>query len=98
MHNIIYQITNRGLCSELNSLCGFYENVVNKDCQIFIDDSRSQYFKNISIYDIFYFGDMFVKKPIPNSEIVSANECRKAAKKKLNQAHLLDSNTQKVLS
>ena len=81
MHNIIYQITNRGLCSELNSLCGFYENVVNKDCQIFIDDSRSQYFKNVSIYDIFDFEDMFVNKPMPNSEIVSADEWRKTARK-----------------
>lgn len=81
MQNITYQITNRGLCSELNSLCGFYENVVNKDCQIFIDDSLSQYFKTVSIYDIFDFGDMFVNKPMPNSEIVSADEWRKTARK-----------------
>jgi len=81
MKNITYQITNRGLCSELNGLCGFYESVVNKDYQIFIDDSRSQYFKNVSIYDIFDFGDMFINKPIPNSQMVSADEWRKPARK-----------------
>lgn len=81
MRNVIYQMTNRGLCSELNSLCGFCESVILQNCQIFIDDSGSQYFQTISIYDIFDVGDMFVNKPMPNSEIVSANEWKKTASK-----------------
>jgi len=30
--NYTYKLTIRGLCSELNSLLGFYESVIDEDC------------------------------------------------------------------
>ena len=30
--NYTYKLTTRGLCSELNSLLGFYESVIDEDC------------------------------------------------------------------
>lgn len=77
--NYTYQLTTRGLCSELNSLLGFYESVMHKDCQVFIDASNSQYFKKVSIYDVFKFPDFFVRKPFDRSQMISSKQWRKAA-------------------
>lgn len=77
--NYIYKLTKRGLCSELNSLLGFYESVINKDCRIFIDASESQYFKDVSIRDVFQFPDIFIDTPQSDSTIVSAYKWGKAA-------------------
>lgn len=82
MTNYTYQLTKRGLCSELNSLLGFYESVMHEDCQVFIDASRSQYFKKVSIYDVFTFPDLFVRNLVDGSQIVSSNQWRKAAKRR----------------
>ncbi len=79
MTNYTYQLTTRGLCSELNSLLGFYESVMHEDCQVFIDASRSQYFKKVSIYDVFTFPGLFVRNLVDGSQIVSSNQWRKAA-------------------
>lgn len=61
--NYIYEFEGdgRGLCSELNSLLGFYESVVGKNCRIYIDASASMYFKGVTIYNVFNFPDIFVK-------------------------------------
>ena len=77
--NYTYKLTTRGLCSELNSLLGFYESVIDEDCQIFIDASASQYFKSVSILDVFKFPSFFVGSPCNDSTIVSANKWRKSA-------------------
>ena len=77
--NYTYKLTTRGLCSELNSLLGFYESVMHEDCQIFIDASASQYFKSVSILDVFKFPSFFVGSPCNDSTIVSANKWRKSA-------------------
>lgn len=77
--NYTYKLTKRGLCSELNSLLGFYESVANKDCRIYINAKRSQYFKSVSIYDVFKFPDIFIDVPHSDSIIVHANEWRKTA-------------------
>lgn len=77
--NYVYKLTTRGLCSELNGLMGFYENVINEDCQIYIDVTQSQYFKIVSVYDIFSFPDIFVDVPLPNSTVVCGDKWRKAA-------------------
>lgn len=77
--NYTYKLTKRGLCSELNSLLGFYESVTNKDCRIYINAEQSQYFKSVSIYDVFKFPDIFIDVPHSDSTIVSANKWRKTA-------------------
>lgn len=79
--NYIYQLTTRGLCSELNSLLAFYDSMINKDCQIFIDASQSQYFKSVSIFDVFNFPSIFVDSPCHNSTIISGNQWKKKAVK-----------------
>jgi len=77
----IYQLTRRGLCAELNSLLGFYESVIREDCKVFIDASKSQYFKKVSIYDVFKFPDFFVSEPIDGSRLVPPRPWRKASRK-----------------
>jgi len=77
--NYIYKLTKRGLCSEFNSLLGFYENVMHEDCQVFIDASNSQYFKSVSIRDVFKFPSFFVDSPCNNSTVISGNKWRKSA-------------------
>jgi hypothetical protein len=77
--NYTYQLTTRGLCSELNSLLGFYESVLHEDCQVFIDARNSQYFKKVSIYDVFKFPDFFVNEPIDGAQIIPSKQWRKAA-------------------
>jgi len=77
--NYTYKLTTRGLCSELNSLLGFYESVIDEDCQIFIDASASQYFKSVSILDVFKFPSAFINSPHSDSTIISGNRWRKSA-------------------
>lgn len=77
--NYIYQITKRGLCSELNSLLGFYESIIDTDCQVYINADQSQYFKTVSIYDVFKFPDIFVDTPQPDSKIISSQQWTKSA-------------------
>lgn len=80
--NYTFKLTNRGLCSEFNSLLGFYESVIHKDCRIFIDASRSQYFKAVSIFNIFKFPDIFVNSSHRSSTIISSDKWRSAAKRR----------------
>tara|TARA_R110000772_G_scaffold146881_1_gene257265 strand:- start:140 stop:901 length:762 start_codon:yes stop_codon:yes gene_type:complete len=77
--NYIYKLTTRGLCSELNALLGFYESIINEECKVFIDGSASQYFKDVSIYDVFDFPCNFVKEVPSEATIISSNKWRKAA-------------------
>ena len=77
--NYTYKLTTRGLCSELNSLLGFYESVMHEDCQVFIDASNSQYFKSVSIRDVFKFPSFFVGSPCNDSTVISGNRWRKSA-------------------
>jgi len=77
--NYIYKLTTRGLCSELNALLGFYESIINEECKVFIDGSASQYFKDVSIYDVFDFPCNFVNEQLEEATIVSSNKWRKAA-------------------
>ena len=90
MSNFIYKLTTRGLCSELNSLLAFYESVVNTDCSVFTDSSNSQYFKAISIYDVFNFPDNFIKHRFKNAKIISANEWRKCASRRYKTSLTID--------
>lgn len=80
--NYIYKLTNRGLCSEFNSLLGFYESVINEDCQVFIDASNSQYFKSVSIRDVFKFPSFFVGSQCNDSTVISGNKWRKSTLRK----------------
>jgi len=77
--NYIYKLTKRGLCSEFNGLLGFYESVINTDCQVFIDASGSQYFKSVSIHDVFKFPSFFVDSPCDNSTVIPKNKFKYAA-------------------
>lgn len=77
--NYTYKLSAAGLCCELNKLLGFYESVTDKDCRIYIDASQSQYFKSVSIYDVFNFPDIFIDVSRPDSTMVSANKWRKSA-------------------
>ena len=77
--NYTYQLTTRGLCSELNSLLGFYESIIDTDCKVYINSDQSQYFKTVSIYEIFNFPDIFVATPQPNSKIISSHQWTKSA-------------------
>ena len=77
--NYIFKLTTRGLCSELNSLLGFYESIIDEECKVFIDGSTSQYFKEVSIYDVFDFPFNFVKEAPGEATMVSSNKWRKAA-------------------
>lgn len=77
--NYIYKFATRGLCSELNTLLGFYESVVGQNCRIYIDASTSMYFKGVSIQDVFSFPDIFVDKPHPDSTIIHSGEYVKSS-------------------
>ena len=77
--NYTYKLSAAGLCCELNKLLGFYESVTDKDCRIYIDASQSQYFKSVSIYDVFNFPDIFIDVSRPDSTMVSGNKWRKVA-------------------
>ena len=79
--NYTYQLTGRGLCSELNSLMGFYESVKNQKCKIYVDANNSQYFKRASIYEIFNFPHIFVADPQPESKKISSTEWKKSARR-----------------
>lgn len=79
--NYVYKVKQRGLCCELNCLLGFYESVVDQNCLIYIDASASQYFKNVSIYDVFNFPDIFVDTLQPDSTIIDACRWSKSARK-----------------
>ena len=57
-----YQLTKRGLCSELNSLIGFYDSITKKQTQAYIDGKQSHYFKNVDINDVFNFSAPFTLK------------------------------------
>lgn len=63
-----FYLTTRGLCSELNSLLGFYESIIDTDCQVYINANKSQYFKTVSIYEVFNLPDIFVDTPHPKAE------------------------------
>lgn len=80
--NYIFQIRERGLCSELNSLLGFYESIIDTDCHVYIDADQSQYFKTVSIYDVFKFPDIFVDTPQPDSKIIRSRQWSRAASTK----------------
>lgn len=80
--NYTYKLMKRGLCSELNSLLGFYESVLHTDCRIFIDADRSQYFKAVSIFDIFKFPSIFINSSHRSSTVVSSDKWRSAAKRR----------------
>lgn len=75
-------MSNRGLFSELHSLIAFYENEIYKDCLIYVNDSRSQYFKQHSINNVFKFNSRFVNKPflITNNETIKSNRWLKGKK------------------
>lgn len=71
--NYIYKFTGRGLCSELNSFLHFYEGVVDQNCRIYIDTSKSQYFKNFAIHDVFNLPDVFVSTPQPDPAMIGCS-------------------------
>tara|TARA_R110000772_G_C13265150_1_gene435742 strand:+ start:123 stop:908 length:786 start_codon:yes stop_codon:yes gene_type:complete len=77
--NYTYRITKRGLCSELNSLLGYYESIIDEDCKVYVDGGNSQYFKDVSIYDVFDFPSNFVKEKPSEATMVSSNEWKKTA-------------------
>ena len=66
-------MTKRGLFSELNSLHGFYNSTTPNDL-IHIDGSFSQYFKNISISNVFELNKRFCKKHEYGSIKVSSSQ------------------------
>ena len=82
MSGITYKLSKRGLFSELHSLIAFYENELYKDFLIYVDGSRSQYFKHQSVNNIFKFNSRFVKGPflITNNETINSNGWRKGKK------------------
>jgi len=85
MRIINYKMTNRGLCCELNSLLGIYQEQRQLRDLIYVDSTDSVYFKGISIQDIFEFKDFPFVNSLPisnNHQIVSANDYRKYARKK----------------
>jgi hypothetical protein len=78
-------MTSRGLCSELNSLLGLYQEQRQLQNLIYVDSTDSIYFKSVSIQDIFEFNDVpFISSlPISNIfQIISANQYRKYALKR----------------
>ena len=70
----IYRLSGRGLCSELNSILGFYESIKNENCSTFLDASSSQYFRDYSIFKVFSFPCLFTAKSHPDSRIINAKE------------------------
>lgn len=57
-----YSFTNRGLCSELNSLLFLYNNkqISNSNHKISIDYQASPFFQNFSFFDVFQKNDIFI--------------------------------------
>jgi hypothetical protein len=79
MTNYTYRLIQVGLCSELNRLLGFYNSKAQQNCNIYIDASRSQYFKSFSIYSVFDFPDPIVKTAFKDSLVIPATQWRRAA-------------------
>lgn len=69
-----YRLSGRGLCSELNSILGFYESIKHKDCSVFIDASNSQYFRDFSIFKVFDFPRPLNANSHPDSRIIYAKD------------------------
>ncbi len=85
MNIIKYKMTNRGLCSELNSLLGIYHEQRQLRDLIYVDSTDSVYFKGISIQDIFEFKDFPFVSSLSisnNHQTISANKYKKYALKK----------------
>lgn len=79
MKNYTYKLIQVGLCSELNRLLAFYNSKAKQNCNVYIDASCSQYFKSVSIYDIFDFPDPIVNTESEGALAVSAIQWQRAA-------------------
>ncbi len=79
MTNYTYRLIQVGLCSELNRLLAFYNSKAQQNCNIYIDASRSQYFKSVSIYDIFDFPSPIVNIEPEETVAISATQWQRAA-------------------
>lgn len=77
--SITYKLAQRGLCSELNSLIGFYDSITEKQAQAYIDGKQSQYFKNVDIYDVFKFSAPFILKEPSTCNISTSSDWKISA-------------------
>ena len=78
MKNYSFKLTQRGLCSELNSLVAFY-SFVDKNSSIHIDTALSQYFGDVSVNDIF---DNFCTTKTKQIETISSRDYMNYADRK----------------
>jgi hypothetical protein len=80
--NYIYKFSKRGLCSQLNSLCGLFEEHKLQDKgQIYINTGNSPYFKKIFFYDIFNTNCIFTNNKSYTAVVVEEKHARQFASK-----------------
>lgn len=79
MTNYTYKLIQVGLCSELNRLLAFYNSKTKENCNIYIDASNSQYFKSVSIYDVFDFPNPIINQASEDALVISATRWQRAA-------------------
>ena len=83
MSNLVYKLTNRGLCSSLNSVLGLFEEQLLGDKKtICIDSSDSFYFKNVCFFDIFETNDIIINSVAGCEMPISEKHARKFATKR----------------
>lgn len=82
MSNSVYKLTNRGLCSLLNSVLGLCEEQLLGDRKtIYIDSSCSPYFKIFDFFDVFETNKIITNSVIGSETPISEKHARKFATK-----------------
>jgi len=83
MSTSVYKLTNRGLCSSLNSVLGLFEEQLLGDKKtIYIDSSGSPYFKNVGFFDVFENNQIIINSITGDEMSISEKHTRKFATKR----------------
>ena len=83
MSTSVYKLTNRGLCSSLNSVLGLFEEQLLGDKKtIYIDSSGSPYFKNVGFFDVFENNQIIINSITGDEMPISEKHARKFATKR----------------
>ena len=83
MSTLVFKLTNRGLCSSLNSVLGLFEEQLLGDKKtIYIDSSGSPYFKNVGFFDVFETNEVITHADTGDEIPISEKHARKFATKR----------------
>jgi len=83
MSTSVFKLTNRGLCSSLNSVLGLFEEQLLGDKKtIYIDSSGSPYFKSVGFFDVFETNEVIVNSATGAKTPIHERHAREFTKKR----------------